>query len=75
MEHSLAERIPFWGFEQNRAIFWDGSLGAGFRLEGKDISCASIAAINLFSEQLENLLKSCERRDEATGVLSPHSQC
>ena len=76
MEHSLADRIPFWHFDQKRAIFWDGSLGAGFRLEGRDISCSSIESINLFSEQLENLLKSVdeEMRVQVYYRLTPNAK-
>ena len=56
-EYSLAERIPLWHFDGDMAIYWDGSLGAGFTLEGADISCASSEVINNLSTQLENLLK------------------
>ena len=56
-EHSLCERIPLWHFDRDIAIFWDGSLGAGFSLEGVDISCASTETINNLSVQLENMLK------------------
>ena len=56
-EHSLSERVPFWHFDQDVMIFWDGSLGAGFELEGVDINCASADGINHIATQLENLLK------------------
>ena len=57
-ERSLVERIPLWHFDNDLAIYWDGSLGAGFTLEGADISCASEDSINQLSTQLENLLKA-----------------
>ena len=56
-EHSLVERIPLWHFDNDLAIYWDGSLGAGFTLQGADISCVSKDSINQLSKQLENLLK------------------
>lgn len=37
-------------------VYLDGSLGAGFRLVGSDISCAAPDAINGFSQKLENFL-------------------
>ena len=55
-EHSLADCIPIWDFAGNLAVFWDGSLGAGFRLQGIDISCASANRVNEISRQLKNLL-------------------
>lgn len=56
---SLGERLPFWHLDEDLTVFNDGSLGAGFRLGGHDISCASSEEINQFSRNLEHLLVSC----------------
>lgn len=56
---SLAERLPFWHLDEDLTVFNDGSLGAGFRLGGYDISCASPEEINQFSRNVEHLLVSC----------------
>ncbi len=56
---SLAERLPFWHLDDDFVVFNDGSLGAGFRLGGYDISCANPDEINLFNRNLEQLLVSC----------------
>ena len=56
---SLGERLPFWHLDEDLTVFNDGSLGAGFRLGGYDISCASGEEINQFSRNVENLLVSC----------------
>ena len=56
---SLGERIPFWHLDEDLTVFNDGSLGAGFRLGGYDISCASPEEINQFSRNVEHLLVSC----------------
>lgn len=56
---SLGERLPFWHLDDDLTVFSDGSLGAGFRLGGYDISCASPEEINQFSRNVEHLLVSC----------------
>lgn len=56
-ENSLVERIPLWHFDGDLAVFADGSLGAGFALQGVDISCASCDFVNEVAAQLENMLK------------------
>ena len=83
-EHSLVERIPLWHFDGDRAIYWDGSLGAGFTLNGVDMSCASSDAMNDLSTQLENLLKAmsegmrlqvCYRlTSNAKGIIDRHGE-
>lgn len=55
---SLGERLPFWHLDDDLVVFNDGSLGAGFRLGGYDISCAAADEINQFSRNLEHLLIS-----------------
>lgn len=56
---SLGERLPFWHLDEDLTVFNDGSLGAGFRLGGYDISCTSPEEINQFSQNVEHLLVSC----------------
>ncbi len=56
---SLGERLPFWHLDDDFIVFNDGSIGAGFRLSGYDISCASGDEINQFNRNLEQLLVSC----------------
>lgn len=56
---SLGKKLPFWHLDESFIVFKDGSLGAGFRLSGYDISCASIEEINQFNRNLEQLLISC----------------
>ena len=57
-QNSLADKLPIWHFDQNIMIFSDGSLGAGFKLQGVDISCASTESVNNFNQTLESLLTS-----------------
>ncbi|MCB9092876.1 MAG: TraC family protein [Halobacteriovoraceae bacterium] len=57
---SISDRLPFWHFDEHLMVFSDGSLGAGFRLSGFDISCLPASDINGFTRKLENLLVSCE---------------
>ena len=55
---SFASELDFWHFDNNLMIFKDGSLGAGFKLAGFDLTCATEEAINQLSRGLENLLVS-----------------
>lgn len=57
---SLADKIPFWHFDQELMVYADGSLGGGFKLSGFDISCLQAEDINAFSRNLENLLISAD---------------
>lgn len=41
-------------------VYADGSLGAGFRLAGLDVSAASVDFINEVSSQLENLINTAQ---------------
>lgn len=56
---SLGQKLPFWHLDDDFIVFNDGSIGAGFRLGGYDISCANPDEINLFNRNLEHLLVSC----------------
>ena len=65
MNASLSKNLPFWHFEQTQdehhmMVYSDGSLGAGFKLKGIDISCATNSFKNEFSAQLENALNSIQ---------------
>ena len=57
---SLANELEFWHFDQDLMVFKDGSLGAGFKLAGFDMTCATEQAINQLSRGLENLLISAD---------------
>ena len=57
---SLASELDFWHFDEDLMVFKDGSLGAGFKLGGFDITCATEQAINQMTRNLENLLISSE---------------
>jgi conjugal transfer ATP-binding protein TraC len=57
---SLSDELGFWHFDEDLMVFSDESLGAGFKLSGFDITCASETAINQLSQNLENLLISCD---------------
>ena len=58
LNNSLADKLPIWHFDQDMMVFSDGSLGAGFKLQGMDISCASTDSINSFNRNLESILTS-----------------
>lgn len=55
---SVSDLIPVWHFDNDLVVYSDGSLGAGFKLSGIDISCESASVINELSTNLENLLGS-----------------
>jgi conjugal transfer ATP-binding protein TraC len=56
----LGSKLPFWHFDQDFMVYADGSLGAGFKLSGIDISTASESLVNELSMQLENLINTAE---------------
>ena len=56
---SIADKLPFWHFDNDLMVYSDGSLGAGFKLKGFDISCVTNGEINNFTRNIENLLISC----------------
>ncbi len=56
----LADRLPFWHFDQDLMVYSDGSLGGAFRLTGVDISCRTPDEINTFTRKVENLLIGTE---------------
>ena len=55
---NLADKLPFWHFDEDLMVYSDGSLGCGFVLTGKDISSAEVSEINSFNQSLQNLLLS-----------------
>ncbi len=57
---SLANELELWHFDDDLMVFKDGSLGAGFKLGGFDMTCATEQAINQMSRGLENLLISAD---------------
>ncbi len=59
---NLSKELPFWHFDvsDDLMVFKDGSLGAGFKLIGLDISCKDTDEINAINKKLENFLCSVE---------------
>ena len=56
----LFRSLPFWHFDNDLMAFNDGSLGAGFKLNGMDINCASNEAINIFCKKVENFRRTSQ---------------
>lgn len=56
----LASQLPVWQFVGNFLAFSDHSFGAGFKIQGVDISCMDTQEINLVVDRLEKLLISLE---------------
>ncbi|OQW48797.1 MAG: hypothetical protein A4S09_13445 [Proteobacteria bacterium SG_bin7] len=56
MKSVIVDKLPFFRFEDHTMIYNDGSLGAGFKLQGKDITCLTDEAISDFNQKLENIL-------------------
>ena len=56
----LASQLPVWQFVGNFLAFSDHSFGAGFKIQGVDISCMDTQEINLIVDRLEKLLISLE---------------
>lgn len=52
----IAQKLPFFRFEDRLMAYLDGSLGVGFSLGGFDSSCASPNSINAFSQKIESFL-------------------
>ena len=53
--HALSDQISVWHFDGDILIFSDGSLGAGFKIEGIDTSSASVEEINEYGRKLEEI--------------------
>lgn len=56
MSSQIINKLPFVCFEDHTMVYNDGSLGVGFRLQGKDISCSTTDVINEFCQKVENFL-------------------
>lgn len=56
----IASQLPIWQFVGNFMAFSDHSFGAGFKIQGVDISCMDSQEINLVVDRLEKLLISLE---------------
>lgn len=55
---NLGVYLDLWNFYDDTLVFGDGSLGYGFKIKGKDISCETISKINIFNSKLEGLISS-----------------
>src|SRR3990167_8674823 len=60
MKNALADKLPYWHLHEDYMVFKDGSLGAGFKIQGLDISSASDGVINSIAQKIENLFVSSE---------------
>lgn len=60
MINALADKLPYWHLHEDYMVFKDGSLGAGFKIQGLDISSASDEVINGIAQKIENLFVSSE---------------
>lgn len=56
----LASELPVWQFVGDYLSFFDHTFGAGFKIQGVDISCMDTQEINLVMDQLERLLISLD---------------
>lgn len=56
MNAMIAKRIPFFSFDDDNMVFQDGSFGAGFKLQGVDISVSAPDEINSVCRKIESLL-------------------
>ena len=81
MNTSLSDKLPFWHFEEGLGgghlmVYGDGTLGAGFKLKGLDISCATNSFKNDFSAKFENVLNGIQEntRLQIFYKLSPKVQ-
>lgn len=58
--NSVGDFLNLWHFFDDYLVFGDGSIGCGFRIQGKDISCATEEEVNQFTRKLENLITSLD---------------
>jgi conjugal transfer ATP-binding protein TraC len=56
----LGDKLPIWHFDDEFMIYHDGAMGAGFKINGADISCSTSDSINIFCQQIANLLNSLD---------------
>lgn len=57
---NLGDHLPIWHFDENIMVYNDGSIGAGLRITGFDISTATNEVKNQFCQQISNLLNTME---------------
>ena len=62
---AMKDELPYWHFDGDAMVFDDGSMGAGFGIEGPDIGCATAEEINEIADGLENLVSGM---DEGTSI-------
>ena len=56
MNKTLADELDFWHFSDDKVlVFKDGSLGAGFKLSGRDLSCKANSELNTLTNTMERL--------------------
>ncbi len=57
---NIGDFLNLWHFFDDYLVFGDGSISCGFRIRGKDISCATEEEINQFTRKLESLVTSLD---------------
>jgi len=60
VESFISKKLPFFRLLDHTIVFLDGSLGAGYRLQGIDISCKTSEDINSSCQKIESFLSSLE---------------
>lgn len=58
--NSIGDFLNIWHFFGDLMVFGDGSLGCGFKLSGKDISCVTDEEVSQFTRKLENMVTSLD---------------
>jgi conjugal transfer ATP-binding protein TraC len=56
MNKMISKKLPFFSFDDHTMVYQDGSMGAGFRLRGVDISTSAPESINTVCQKIESLL-------------------
>lgn len=56
MKDVLADRLELWGFEDDFAIFFDGSVGFALEVVPLDVSCAREEQINTLAERAAQVI-------------------
>ncbi|MGZ3772730.1 MAG: TraG/VirB4 family ATPase [Pseudobdellovibrionaceae bacterium] len=55
---SLCESLPYWEFEDNHMVLWDGSLSCGVEIIPEDIECFDADRINHLTLNLRTFINS-----------------
>lgn len=58
LTNDIAEKLPFWDFDQEVMVYNDGSFGIGFKIIGADLTAYSNDEINNYIKNLEQIFIS-----------------